>query len=378
MTPIKISLLFLLLVTAFACQRPEDNSCATDFNQLGLLENVGNNLIVPSYQTLSEETSLLERQTADFVAAPTLANLTILRATFQQAWLTWQTAAIFEFGPAETEELREYCNNFPANIVRMGEGITSNTYDLATPAYSYARGFPALDYLLYGENKTDADIINDFSTAAQASNRQQYLSAVALLLKQKTATVYEAWKMDGGNYLNTFTTTEGVANGKPLSDLINQWNKNYELVKNNRLGDPISAKTGYIPLLPDNVEAYYSKQSLALVIKAVEAQKNVFLGNTAFAATVENGLGLDDYLEATGAEKGDKSLAVVIDEQYDATLTALRALEPSTLHDAINNNLDGVKAAYAAAQNQTVYTKTDLPAALCVSITYIDNVDDGD
>jgi hypothetical protein len=201
---------------------------------------------------------------------------------------------------------------------------------------------------------------------------------VLALLKQKVTTVQDAWSATGGNYINTFTTTEGVANGKPLSDLVNQWNKNAELIKNNRLGDPISAKTGYVPLLPDNVEAFYSKYSLELVTRAVEAQQAVFLGSTFFASTVENGVGLDDYLEATGAQKGDKSLAVFINEQYTTTLAALQALQPSNLHDAINNNLNGVKAAYAAAQNQVVATKTDLPAALCVSITYIDNVDDGD
>ena len=378
MIPTKTSFLFLLMLLAMACQRPEDNSCATEFDQLSLLENVGNNIILPSYLELNTATTQLQTTITDFVAAPSISTLNQAQTQLKATWLAWQTAAIFEFGPAEQEELRAYCNNFPANIVRIGEGISTGTYDLNTPAYSYARGFPTLDYLLHGEDKTAAEIVDWYTVDANASTRQQYLEAVATLLQQKINTVYTAWLPTGGNYLNTFITTEGVANGKPLSDLINQWNKNAELIKNNKLGDPISAKTGYVPLLPDNVEAFYSKNSLELAIKAVEAQQAVFLGSTVFSTSVENGVGLDDYLEATGAQKGDKSLAVFIEEQYTATLTALNALAPNTLQDAINNNLDGVKAAYAAAQNQTVSTKTDLPAALCVSITYIDNVDDGD
>ncbi len=374
MTRIQTSILLLVLFWGMACQRPEDNSCASDFDQLALLTNIGEGIIVPSYSALATETMALEAASNSFLAAPTAANLVLLRNRLQSAWGTWQTAAIFEFGPAEDEALRDYCNNFPANIIRIGEGLTTGSYDLNTPAYSYARGFPTLDYLLYGENKTMAEIIELFTTDAQAANRQQYLRDVAALLRQKIQTVYEAWKVDGGNYLATFTTEEGVANGTPMSNLINQWNQNYELIKNNRLGAPISAKTGYVPLLPENVEAFYSGQSLSLVIKAVEAQKAVFLG----LVNSENKLGLDDYLEAADAQKGGTSLALVIEEQYDATLAALNGLAPASLYDAITTNLDGVKVAYAAAQNQTVYTKTDLPAALCVSITYIDNVDDGD
>ncbi|MFK7798079.1 MAG: imelysin family protein [Aureispira sp.] len=379
MNVLKFSLLLLLLGMGMACQRPGDNSCATDFDQLSLLENVGDNIILPSYQALANETTQLETDALAFLATPSVSTLTTARAQFKKAWLAWQTAAIFEFGPADQEDLRNYCNNFPANLVRIRDGVATGTYDLSTPAYSFGRGFPALDYLLHGENMTDADIVDWYTTDTNASNRQQYLADVLTLLKQKTTTVWDAWSVSGGNYINTFTTTEGVANGKPLSDLVNQWNKNAELIKNNRLGDPISAKTGYIPLLPDNVEAFYSKYSLELVTRAVEAQQAVFLGSTFFASTVENGVGLDDYIEATGAQKGDKSLAVFINEQYTTTLTALQALQTSNnLYDAINNNLNGVKAAYAAAQNQVVSTKTDLPAALCVSITYIDNVDDGD
>lgn len=378
MNALKFSLLLLLMVAGMGCQTPTTDSCATDFDQLSLLDNVGNNIILPSYQALANATTQLETDVLAFLAAPSVSTLTATRIQFKQAWLAWQTAAIFEFGPADLEDLRSYCNNFPANLVRIRDGISTGTYDLNTPAYSFGRGFPALDYLLHGENMTDAAVVDWYTTDAEASNRQQYLRDVLSLLKQKITTVHNAWSATGGNYINTFTTTEGVANGKPLSDLVNQWNKNAELIKNNRLGDPISAKTGYVPLLPDNVEAFYSKYSLELVTKAVEAQQAVFLGSTFFANTVENGVGLDDYLEATGAKKGDKSLAVFINEQYTSTLAALQALQPSNLHDAINNNLNGVKAAYATAQNQVVATKTDLPAALCVSITYIDNVDDGD
>ncbi|CAA6803636.1 MAG: Peptidase M75, Imelysin [uncultured Aureispira sp.] len=365
---------FIFLCTLSACKTDTTDACASDFDQLSLLSNIGNNLIVPTYQRLAQETSDLEIAAIDFTNNPSTTNLTLLRQSFQATWTTWQSASLFEFGPAETEELRTYMNNFPVFVTRLNDAIRSGNYDLETETYSYTRGFPALDYLLYGVASSDNAIVNLYSSASDANNRKQYLREVTALIKQKANTVYDAWNVGGANYLNTFTSTEGVANGKPISNLINQLNQGYELFKNNKLGTPISAKTGYVPILPANVEAYYSRQSLPLALASLRANKAVFIG----LHDGINGVGLDDYLRATNASKGNDSLHNVIINQYDAAINALVALEPSSLYDVIHTDLNAVKVAYAAAQNQVVYLKTDLPSALCTSITYIDNVDDGD
>lgn len=366
--------ILVFLSTFSACKTNSTDACATDFDQLSLLSNIGNNIILPNYQKLAQEATDLDLAAVDFTNNPSISNLILLRNSLQGTWATWQSASIFEFGPAETEKLRTYMNNFPVFVTRLNDAIGTGIYDLKTETYSYTRGFPALDYLLYGIASSDNDIVNLYSTASDANNRKQYLKDVTALIKQKANTVYDAWKTDGANYLNTFTSTEGVANGKPMSNLINQLNQDYEFFKNNKLGTPISAKTGYVPILPANVEAYYSRQSLPLALASIRANKAVFLG----LHNGTNGIGLDDYLMTTNATKGNESLHTVIINQYDAAINALLALEPSSLHDVINTDLNAVKAAYAAAQNQVVYLKTDLPSALCTSITYIDNVDDGD
>jgi len=372
---IYIAILATATILLFSgCKTPSSNSCDSDFDQLALLTNIGTNIIAPSYQTFATEAATLNSDALAFTANPTTSNLTTLRNQLQQIWLTWQTAGIFEFGPAATEELRSYMDNFPAFTVRMDTAIVTGTYDLTTETYSYTRGFPALDYLLYGIGATASDIVNQYTTDANATNRKQYLKDVTALILLKANTVNDAWKATGGNYLGTFVGTEGVANGKPLSDLVNQLNQGYEQFKNNKLMMPISAITSYIPLLPQNVEAYYSRTSLDLAIEAVTAVKNVFLGYTNGA----DNIGLDDYLIAVEAKKNNANLHTLIIDQYDLAISTLNDLKPSSLHDAINNNLNGVKAAYAAAQNQMVMTKTNMPSALCISITYIDNVDDGD
>lgn len=356
-----------------ACQTPRVDNCSNDFDQTALLENIGKNNIVPTYEALNTTVSALHQAARDFTGTPSIQNLATLKTAHTNAWMAWQGATLFEFGPAADAELRAYFGNFPANIARINQAISTGTYDLTTPQFEFGRGLPALEYLIYGENQTEADIVAAFTAEA---NRRQYLTNMTNLLAQKAQTVYNAWVPTGANYLNTFTSNTGVANGKPMSDLINQWNQSYELFKNRKIGNPISAKQGYTPLLPDRVEAFYSRQSLALAIEAFQRHRNVFLG---VGKTGNDGVGIIEFLEATSAKKGDKLLTEVIQEQYNDALNALTQLQASgSLYDAINNNIEQVKAAYAAAQNQVVNIKTDLPAALCVNITYIDNVDDGD
>ena len=53
-------------------------------------------------------------------------------------------------------------------------------------------------------------------------------------------------------------------------------------------------------------------------------------------------------------------------------ISSLEGLAPQTLYDAITNDNDAVRTAFANAQNNVVFLKTNMPDRLCVSITFID------
>ena len=124
------------------------------------------------------------------------------------------------------------------------------------------------------------------------------------------------------------------------------------------------------------MEAYYSRLSLDLALESVDASRDLFMGYAEGSST--NGLGLDDYMSAVGADKGGTPLLQLIEDQYDLAVFGLEALKPNSLYDAIINDFEATKTAYAHAQNQVVHLKTDLPAELCVSINYVEAIDDGD
>jgi len=184
-------------------------------------------------------------------------------------------------------------------------------------------------------------------------------------IKNKVDLVANEWN----SYKNQFVSNTAVSTGSPISMLVNQLNQNYELFKNNKLGSPVGAKVSYIPA-PEKTEAFYSGFSNDFALASLYGMYELFLG--------KDGIGLDDYIASTGAEKDGQPLQNVILNQFSLVYNGLEALKPNSLASAIIDDFNTVKTIYGQAQNQVVYLKTDLPSVICVSITYIDNTDDGD
>jgi len=373
----------LLLLSWAGCKDPQQDPCASDYDQSALLQNVGENIIVPRYQNFSMRADELYIAANDFTTQSDAANLAALREAWRAAYLSWQRVAMLEFGAAEADGgLRAMLNSYPTFSDRIEQTITAgdtSSIDLNTPFYQYARGFAALDYLLYGVASDEAGTLTKYTSDPQAAMRRFYLMKVADHLRTHAQRVYTAWRADAGNYLLTFTTTTGVATGTSISLLVNQLSANFEEIKNNKLGTPLGAKVSYIAA-PNKVEAFYSGISLDLALEAVAASRDLFAGKHEHGTT--DGQGLDDYLNAVEAAR-DEAPATLLSadilaqlERCRTTLEDTRAL--GTLSQAITADINAVKPAYAAAVNQIVLLKTDLPSLLCVSITYSDMTDDGD
>ena len=237
-----------------------------------------------------------EMQTAagTFISNPTQTSLQELKTAFQTAWLSWQNAAQYEFGPAEEVFLRNSLNNFPADTEQIDDNIASGSYDFDQPD-DYDKGFPALDYLLHGLAQNDAATIDQFSNASGEPYRT-YLTAIITDMLERVTHTRDAW-ING--YKQTFLENTGTAAGTSLSLIINGLNHNFELIKREKIGIPAGVLTSGFTN-PDRVEAFYGGSSLALAVAALEASKSLFLGRN---VTGNNGTGLDDYLSAANVKK---------------------------------------------------------------------------
>lgn len=345
-----------------------DSGPKSEYNRQAMLANYADNLIIPGYQSFNKEMSEMATAITAFTVSPSATTLATARKEYQEAYLAWQEVGIYEFGPADEQMLRTNLNIYPTTTSQIESNISSDSYNLETTANMSAKGFPAIDYLLYPQ-AGDADVVEQYTTASNAANRKKYLQDLTSRMKQAAEATHTAWTT--GSTAKSFKESGGTAVGSSVGNLVNQFNFEVDLTKRAKVGIPSGRFSAGTPV-PDRVEAYYSRTSLVLLERNLKALKATFLGQSAAGV---NGPGLDDYLDHVGAKYNNKNLSEAIIQQLDAALTALAAV-PAPLSQAVTNNPQAVSKVYEELQKLIVLTKTDMPAALGVTITYTDN--DGD
>ncbi len=350
-----------------ACKKDEDlpDDPADTFDRTSLLVNYADSLIITNFMILDVQLDTLTARTAAFNASPDLTNLYALRTTFLSAYRTYQSVSAFEFGPSETETYRTNCNTFPTDTAQILANISNGTYDLFMASNLDAKGFPAIDYLLYGRNVTDAAIVNYFSTTA---NRRAYLADLVLHLSTHTANVLNAWN---SGYRQAFIASNGNSIGSSLGYIVNQLNYDLELIKNARVGIPLGKLSLGVPM-PEKCENYYSGQSVWLASACLDNIENFYLGRSMNGT---DGPGLDNYLDHLGAQYQSGSLNSAIQQHFADAKTKLQAV-PDPLSTQVISNPAVVDTAYVAIKRLLILLKTDMPSNLGIVITYQDT--DGD
>ena len=367
----KIFLVLAILATSASCDQDvgKGSPCESDFDQKALFQNVADNVIIPGYSAFDSQVIALQTAAEAFFQNPSLSLLNDLRSQFKLAYFQWQQVAQYEFGPAEQQMLRFRFNNFPLDVSALEAKVAAGDISLDNPE-AFDKGFPALDYLMYGLVDTDEGIVAKLTDPVQEGYRA-YLSAIIDDMAGRVHSVLQAWQQ--GGYRQVFIENTGTAAGTSLSLLINNLNEYYEAIRRDKIGLPVGVLTlGFTN--PGKVEALYSGISLELAREAILAAEQLYLGNS-FSGT--DGLGLDDYLMAVGAVQEGQSLDAAIKNQFSKAINALGQI-PGPLSTAVEDSNETVVAAYNEITRQVVNIKTDMPSLLCVAITYVDNPSDSD
>ncbi|MEQ8473027.1 MAG: imelysin family protein [Marinoscillum sp.] len=336
-----------------------------DFDQGPMLENLGNNLIVPAYAELSSTAESLKISAQTYTSAPSVESLGTLRSSLKSVRLAWQYCSPYQFGPAESQGLAGLVNIYPVDTFQIKSNIENGDYNLNTLSNADARGFQALGFLLYKPNLSDSEIV-----ASLSADEASYINEIADLIAQVSASVHNAWSADGGNYLGTFTSPDsyGVNVGSSVGKLINAMNLDYERnTRDGKIGIPVGIRSLGDPILHAS-EAYYAGYSLELFKESIQAYYQLFLGG--------EDVGFDDYLkgiEAVTTENSD--LSDRISSQFVSIQNSAEPLK-DPLPQQIEDNKEQVQAVFAEMQQLAVLFKTDMASQLGVVITYQDN--DGD
>jgi predicted lipoprotein len=364
----------ILLSVNFSCSKgsPGNNTPAIKDS---ILLNIGDNIILPAYQSLATAVNSLDSSITDFNASPNSIKLSNVQALFITAYTDWQSVSEYNyFGPAASvEPTLASINIFPTNIDTINNNITVNNDNVNAIANTDAKGFPALDYLLFGSGN---NTLANYTTDSKATNRQKYLAAVSADIKTEINNVLSGWSASNGNYINTFVSGSGNSVSSSLGLLLNSIDQDFEILKNDRLGIPLGKIPvgSSLPLAPTYVEGYYSGMSTQFALAQLKTMQGLYLGTTGQG----NGLGLINYLQKAEQQNPNLKyngglLSDTLKADFTLAISDLQAI-PNPLSQNLSN--PNVSAAFAECQLLVTLLKTDMPSDLGVLINYGDN--DGD
>ncbi len=354
--------MFMAIVGLLVACGDDDPIDDPGFDRGVLLGSLANDLIVPNFQALQASVNNLATAAGTFSQSTTEANLESLRSAWVQAVTDHQHCSAFGFGPANLP-LGPYSTVlgvFPVDENQVEANILDASFNLEATFDRDIRGFFAVEYLIYGNGQTNAELVAAFN-----QQRMDYLLLIVDELETTFDAIVAAWQ---NTYLEEFVADEGTSAGSSISLLYNEFVQDYENLKNFKVELPAGLTAGQAGADPTLVEAFYSGISRDLIVEHFENSKNIWSGRT---RTGQNITGFDDYLAAVegGPELVTTTLTAITD--IDA---AIAALPQGRLSDQIEAN--EVATLRDELQNNTPNFKSSMSSLLGISITF--NSGDGD
>jgi len=358
---VSLSIISFLLIFISSCGDEGPNESVSEADQLELLANIGDNIILPAYNTLDVAASGMVIQFEEFENEMTEEKLVDLQNSLESIRLAWQDCNLFDFGPASTQAIAGVFNTFPVDRKAIERNIENGNFNLVSLASADERGFGALGFLFHGTgNETNLEIVEVFTNSP---NRVTYARTIIEQIKEGTSSTRDEWMANGGNFINTFRTSTGTSVGSSLNLLINAVIQSLERrTRDGKIGIPVGLRTLEVPV-PEAIEALYAGYSVELAQANIRAYQRVF--------NPVNGDGLLDYLELVGGT----DLSAEITTAFTNSINAIDQLQ-EPFQEEVENNPGPANTAIVELQRLIVLLKTEFTSRVGISITFQDN--DGD
>lgn len=361
----------LLAIFIAACSSSDDSVTPdtpepTTFDRATLLRNMADNLIIPAHQALNADLEMLITAKDDFVATSNQANLDALRSAWLTAYKTWQHVEVYNIGKSEEILYNFQMNIYPTNTTDIQNNIENGNYDLTAVNNNDAVGFPAVDYMIYGVGANDTEILEKYTSNAESTKYQMYLSDLINQMKSLTQEVLNDWN---ASYRDTFIASTANTASSAVNKIVNDYIFYYEKgLRANKIGIP-AGNFSSTPL-PDRVEAFYNQEvSKELALEALTAVQNIFNGKHFGSNTTD--VGFKNYLESL--DRAD--LATMIIAQFGTAREKIQVLN-ANFSTQINTDNTKMTEAYDALQAAVVLLKVDMLQAFDINVDFVDA--DGD
>jgi predicted lipoprotein len=343
------------------------SGAAQTVNREAALRDIARNVIAAGFQDLASQCQSFSNNAAQLANKPDQTALGQAR----QSWIDLMEAAnrlrCYQSGPIIT---REYAATFYYTRVSPpaieGEIQSSNALDEAYVAGlgGNVKGLFALEYLLFGHRgypgaqELNGERAREMLLNPKAGRRRDFLLALARDIDFKAAQLAQDWSASGEQDATAKFAAGGQAS---VNLLVNQLAHSLEDVEQSRLNFVLALPK---PLFQQiyRIEASPSGASLEGAIASVKGIQKFYRG--------AGGLGLADVLKQVNAP-----LAKRIDDQFDVTLAAIKAIGEPLDHAAVDKR-DAVQNACDKTKALEILFKVDLASALGVTISFISG--DGD
>ncbi|MDO8365254.1 MAG: imelysin family protein, partial [Saprospiraceae bacterium] len=341
----------MILVLAAGCDKKGKDPVNT-FDREAMLRNYADNLIAPAFGSVQSKLGNLKVVADGFNIVLSTEVLEVLQAGWASAYTEWQYANAYNFGPAGEVGLRkgliEEAGTFPTSESKIESVIAAGAWNL-NDFDRDARGFLAIEYLIFGKNQSKDEIVAAFANSA---SRRAYLSALIQNLHDRVTEVKTAWN---GSYSAQFIQNDGTDVGSSTAQLYNEFVRSYESIKNFKLGLPLGKRPGQTQAEPQLVEAYYSGHTLTVLKAHVAAIEDIWLGRS---RSGQDGIGFRDYLDAV---EGGKDLIVSTEAQLSTLKAALANVpESPTVSEQILGDKAFLEALYVECSKMTRFFKSDM------------------
>lgn len=330
-----------------------------------MLTDIGNQVIIPSFQAFADNAQLLEDKAEIFCSAPDETKLIAVQNQWKETAYSIKKIELFKNGPINDGLLYPNIDFWPVrpndvnNYFNNAANITSA--ELSTKG-STVKGSPVIEYQIFDKANGNTTVLANFTSSPDAEKRKDYLIALTQNLNTIAQQINTSWTT---GYLQTFIDNDGTDIYSSSNSLVNAILELEDYIKGMKLGYPSGKKDGN--LYPENVEAYQSGESINFMNENLEILEQTFKGG--------NGQGLDDYLNFVGAEQDGLLLSEKIITQFAACHSKSNAIT-LPLSEAVTQQPAAINELYIELQKLLVYLKVDMVNNLGITITINDN--DGD
>jgi len=327
-TRLSLFVCMLCMLFLIACN---DDPVTSEKNYSDQLENIGNDVILRTYEELNIKTQSLASTLAVLETNPTSQGLDASRQAWRDTRVPWEQSEGFLFGPVDQQGIDPAIDSWPVNETDL-DAVLNGSQPL-TKSYidgldGTLKGFHTIEYLLFGVDGNK--VVENFT-----SRQFEYLSACSESLLGATQQLYDSWKPSGGNFIDNILLAGKAGQSvypsqkSALQEIMTGMITIADEVANGKINDPFSQQD---VTLEESRFSANSKQDFADNIRSIQ---NAYTGN--YFNT--DGTGISHIIHEKNA-----TLDTKVRQQIDEAITAILAID-GTFTSAIFNAPQSVQDA---------------------------------